>query len=422
MHRAHPEAPALLAVVAAAIHLGAVPPTARAEGDCGGVPCKDEQVPLAVTSEYGALRVGALAQAGFEYRPGAFEGERAGFVIPRARLYLDGHLLSENLTFALSGDALAGLGRSGSPYAPGSETGEVVPGVAAGQGVPFLLDARLGFAIPAAGVEIAVGRFVPSWGLLMGERPTRLGAIHYPLYVHGAAGSPGRFHDLGLEARLRIWGGLSFEAGLFNGAAGGLLDDNDEKDFLAGLLLAPIPGLAIRGSAFFSLPRAVGVAGEDGSPLVGVNDLRIQPILEARFRDFGFDAMLGGAADLVTRGEGDTRDDFLAFGVLGHLGYLAVGDWLQLFVRGEYWDPSDRADGDQLIRITAGPQFLVESIHSQIRVNYIHDRYGSARAMCGGYLGGANCGPPATGEPAPDLPVQARKDADTLLVLFGVDI
>ena len=373
-------------------------------------PEPEQAIPL-IDSGYGSLRLGVIVQAGFEFLPDARSGDRNSFELYRARLILDGHLLSENLRYLFAGDATEGLAGARRPGAPG---GEMAPG-SFGAEVPFLLDAKLVWRIPAIGATVSAGRFVPAWGLTMEARPTRLGAIGYPLYVYGAEGSIGRFRNVGLGAQIRVIDFLAFEAGIFNGGRNSWGDENDAKDVIAGLLIEPVAGMRIRASSFFAFPPATGATRSDGTAIDHGTETHIQPVIEARYQDYGFDVMLGGAASFVERHESDTRDDFYSMGGMVHFGYTLIGDWFQLFARGEVWDPDMGGTGDDQMRVTAGPQLFLEGIHSQIRINYIYDRFGSAAAMCRGYLGIPGC--TGTSEIT-----EAKRNASTVLLQVGVDI
>lgn len=370
----------------------------------------EQAIPL-IDSGYGSLRLGVILQAGFEFLPDARAGERNSFDLHHARLILDGHLLSENLRYLFSGDATEGLAGARRPGAPGGEMASDRPG----SEVPFLLDAKIIWRIPAIGVTVSAGRFVPAWGLTMETRPTRLGAIGYPLYVYGAERSIGRFRNVGMDAQIRVIDFLAFEAGIFNGGRNSWGDRNDAKDVIAGILIEPLAGMRIRAASFFAFPPATGATRRDGSEIEGGTETHIQPVIEARYQDYGFDVMLGGAASFVERDEGDAREDFYSMGGMVHFGYTLIGDWFQLFARGELWDPDMGGTGDDQLRITAGPQLFLEGIHSQIRINYIYDRFGSAAAMCSVYLGVPGC--TGTSEIT-----EAKRNASTVLIQVGVDI
>jgi hypothetical protein len=371
----------------------------------------DDGVLPGLESEAGSLRVGVVIQTGFDLRPNQVEGKRNTFTLERARLRLGGHLGTEKLTYLLVGDAAAGVGLETRPGAPGSEVlpddGEVE--------VPFLLDARLRFQIPKIGVSFAIGRFVPKWGLTMPERVTELGAVAYPLYVHGGVGSLGTFRSLGAEVELAVWKHLRAGGGIFNGGRNTWLDDNDRKDMVAFITVLPVAGLEIRASGLFAFPEVVGGVRDDGSEIERGQETRILPVLEARYRDYGFDVMAGAAGAIVTRHEDDTRENTNAVGVLGHLGYVIIGDWFQLMGRFEWWEPDEGESGDTQMRVTAGPQLRIEGIHAQLNINYIQDFFEGARGMCVSYLDLDSC---LEGE----LPAEAQESAATILVEFALDL
>jgi hypothetical protein len=365
----------------------------------------------AIQASYGSMRIGAIIQAGFEFLPDARQDQRNTFDLSRARLRIDGHLLSESLTYLFVGDATEGLAGQRRNGAPGGEMTSDRPGY----DVPFLLDAKITWKIDSIGAAFSAGRFVPAWGLTMPERPSRLGAISYPLYLYGGAGAPGRFRNAGFDAQFRIIDFLAFEAGVFNGGLNSWGDDNDAKDVIAGILLEPAPGLRLRAASFFSFPRAVGATREDGTAIEDGTETQIQPIIELRYQDYGLDLMLGGAASFVERHEQDVREDYYSAGGMAHVGYLLIGDWFQLFARGELWDPDVGGGGNDQLRITAGPQLFLESIHSQIRINYIYDRFGSDAAMCRVYLDAVDCSDTS------EIP-EAKRSGSTVLVQATIDI
>lgn len=375
----------------------------------------EEKVPgegiVLAASGSGSARLGLVLQIGFDILPNQVEGARNGFSLERARLSLAGHVGSENLTYLFSGDAVSGFGLAVRPGAPGSE---VLP-EEGGDEVPFLLDAKVRWRIPAVGLAFSLGRFIPTFGLSMPEKVSRLGAINYPLYIHGGKGSLGTFRSVGLEAELELTEWLQAGGGIFNGGKNTWLDDNDRKDLLAYLTLTPLPGLAVRASALFQFPEVQDGVAKDGDPLTSGHETHIVPILEARYRDFGFDVQAGGVVAFATRDDDDTREDYKAYGFLAHLGYVVVGDWLELFVRGEYLEPDDGTPADDEWRITAGPQILVHGIHAQVAVNYVQDIFAGERAMCESYLHLADCSAP---EEIPEVTL----NASTILMQFTLDL
>jgi hypothetical protein len=396
---------------------GGVEAEAAAAGSEAGADAFGADGATIVRSGRGTIVIGAFLQAGYEYLPDEADGRRNSFALHHAALAIEGTLAAANLSFGLAGDTAAGVLPGARRYGPGGEARSE-------EDVPFITDAALTWRIPAIGAAFRIGRFVPSWGLLMPERPTRLGAISYPLYVHGNARSLGRFRNLGLEARVEVLDWLAVEGGVFNGGVNSFADADDYKDILVGVWLHPASGLEIRASAFFAFAASDLTVAElaPGAIAPSGAERHIQPILEARYRDHGFDLIVGGALDVVRRADHDTRPDYLALGAMGHLGYMIVGDWLELFARVDIFDPSDLTRSDEQLRLTAGPQFHLDGIHGQIRVNYMLDRFGGALAMCATYLEDAGCADPLPGFEPGDVPPEAKRYASTVILQFGVDI
>ena len=74
---------------------------ATAKDICDEV-CGEPSTLPAIDASYGAMRLRLILQAGFDFLPDRPEGERNSFTMQRARVAVDGHLLSENLTYLLS--------------------------------------------------------------------------------------------------------------------------------------------------------------------------------------------------------------------------------------------------------------------------------------------------------------------------------
>jgi hypothetical protein len=370
---------------------------------------RDGKTP-AVASGYTDMRIGLILQTGYEFLPDQVKNRRNSFEVQRARLSIDGHLLSEDFTYLFVADAVGGFDIPAETGAPGSE----IFGSDGEGDVPFLLDARLGWSLPGTGISFWIGRFVPSWGLLMPEKPSRLGAIAYPLYLHGGENAIGRFRNAGAQAQIDLTGFLQLGGGVFNGGVNTWRDDNDSKDLLVFATVKPISGLVVRASSFFSFPQVKDGIDENQGSINNGRETHFSPVLEARFLEYGFDLMIGAAADIALRHEDDIRKDYQAYGFMGHVGFLVIGDWLELMGRAEWWEPNSQTNRNAQLRISAGPQLLVESIHLQIYVNYIHDDYESSASMCRNYLNLSNCDI--------DAPTQAKNNANSLLIQFTLDM
>jgi len=377
---------------------------------------EDKPALLMLKTSEGAISAGLAIQTGYEFLPDADVDDQSSFVLPRARFFLDGFLFSKQIVFHLSGDAISGIRLQGRRFGPGSEKHSDN----LDKDVPFLLDAAIIWDVPLIDARITIGRFVPAWGIMMSTRFTRLGAINYPLYLHGSIGSVGRFRNVGAQAEIDVVDWITVIGGIYNGGKNSWIDDNDAKDFLAGVHLNPIDGLNINASCFFAFPKIQNGVDSDGELFSKGVEQRVQPILEARYQDYGFDIILGGAADIVTRSSRDLRRDYVSFGFLGHLGYTIVGDWLQLFARFDVWEPNTVYKNDERFRLTVGPQFFLDGIHAQIRINYLYDYFGSVRSMCRNYIEAEACYEP--GADAHKIAPSAKRNADTLMIYFAVDI
>lgn len=382
------------------------------EQDAGDVELKDDMAPNTMwSSARASLRLGILLQPGFEVFPNHLNGSRNGFALHRTRIRLEGHFISKNLSYLITGDALNGFEGATRRNGPGSETR---PKEGEPQ-VPFLLDGLVRLHLPQFGIVFTFGRFCPKWGLLMPEKVAALGAISYPLYVHGAKNSLGIFRNIGLEAELEIKEFLHVGGGVYNGGVNSWLDDNDRKDFVAHIDITPLTGLAIRASALFAFPEANGGIRLDGTAIERGHETFISPILEARYQDFGFDVMAGFASAIIKRHDNDIRRDYNSYGVMGHIGYILVGDWFQLMVRGEWWEPNTQTPDDEQVRITAGPQFLIENLSAFLSINYIQDIFFSKSAMCETYLRLDACG-------EFDRPPEAQNNASTIILQFTIQL
>jgi hypothetical protein len=372
---------------------------------------KVETDSLSIESEHGLMNVGLILQAGFEGYPNRLEGERNSFALQRARLQLDGYLISKNLRYLFTGDATAGVGLNIRQGAPGAE---IYPDNS-DTDVPFLLDARIDWHIPKIGLTISIGRFIPKWTLSMPHRVTRLGAINYPLYVYGAKNSPGPFRNVGAEVDIEIHPAVHAGGGIFNGGKNTWLDDNDRKDLMVYVSVAPIAGFSIRAASLFQFNEVFNGFDSLGNPIEHGQETHLTPSIETRFQDYGLDLMAGFAIDLAIRHDKDIRQDYESYGFLAHAGYLLLGDWLQLMARLEWWEPDNETTNDEQWRITVGPQLLIKDIHARLNINFIQDIFAGNRAMCETYLGLEDC------NILSEIP-EAQNNASTILLQLSLDI
>lgn len=373
-------APAAPATAVPAQPAAAAPAPAKPAEEPSKVAPPDEgpQKPLipTISSNYASLTVGLILQTSFDAKFSNDEGDRYDFTFQRSRFIFKGHLIDENLKYAFQGDAFGGF--SGT-----TEEGVDVPR-------PYMLDAKIMYTIPSLDTTITVGRFLPNWGLVMPSLVSRLGAINYPLYDLGATGYMGMWRQVGLNLGFDF-GQVALDVGVFNGPVNNWTDDNDAKDVLVGVTYKPLKELNIRLSSMFGFPNhnMKGPDPDDPAETIVLDhwtDLEIKPNLELWYDDGSLTIMGGGAIRYYAYND-DTdptalpggKDSYTSYGFFGHVGYKIIPE-VELFARGEYFDynlpgAASQKDHDERTRITAGPQFYLEGIHSQIRVNYFLDLY-----------------------------------------------
>ncbi len=367
-------------------------------------PKLEEPPPAAFTieSDRGSLTLKLLLQGGLQIFPNQREGKRITFALKRAQIALTGHLISKNFTYLVRGDGASPM-QSLYPTLPGSET---APGD--GGAVPFLLDALVRFHAPSIGLLFTFGRFIPSFGIAMGEDPDRLGQVLYPLYLIGPKNAVGPFRDIGLELQIALGKGAALGGGAFNGGFNMWKDDNDPKDFLAFFDIHPSSAFQLRVSSLFKFRNVKDGVDQLKDPIDHGTETHLTPCAEARYRNFGIDAMVGYAMDFTVRNDRDTREDNQSMGAFGHFGYLLLGDLLELSAAFDWWDPSVATERDHRYRIVVGPSVHLETPRLTVRASYIQDLFSDKISMCEAILDLDNC--------TTDEAVEAsQKTASTLL-------
>lgn len=338
-----------------------------------------------IRSDYGSLTVGAILQGLFAAR---FDGDadydsiedvhandHFDFEVQHARIFLRGNLLGPNLIWAFCGDA-------------------TLP--------EFLLDAKIGFIVPEGediSTRVTVGRFLPPFTLILPRNVSRLDAVRYPLYLF-AAQDPGGVRQpfasadtagrqVGLLVTQRLTDAATIDAGVFNGyqhteTPGSWADENDAKDVMFRLAARPTEGLLFAADYWLGFPMSLDAAGHPfaaGDDETYENDIAHMFVFETEITivenlkiegEFAYAHHTTRTLDAGgARGEATTQ----AVGAWGHLGYLLKGlldgrGDLELFARYDYFDPDIDAGGNAAMRITLGPQFFLEGLHSQLRLNY----------------------------------------------------
>lgn len=363
-----------------------------------------------ISSDYGSLTVSAVLQGGLaarfdgsdidrdadglvDDRDDLYANDHVDFTVDAARLVLKGSLLSPNLTYVLQGDAAH-------------------PG--------FLLDARMGFILPEGeGISTTVsgGRFLPAFTLMLPRLSSRLETVRYPLYLFGPYGEaappmqPFAFPEtigrqVGLTVTQRLTPLFQIDVGVFNGfqrnlEAAGWADENDLKDFFARVQVQPVEDLVFAIDYWLGFPVSLDreVADDPATPVdethapspfavsatdpTWQNDTAHFLVVEAAFtavdnlRVFG--ELAWSRQTLRTQDPGGANPSSTALDALGgwlHVGWtfedlLGAGADLEVVARLDVFDPDIRTADNQLLRVTVGPQFFLEGLHSQIRLNYL---------------------------------------------------
>jgi hypothetical protein len=351
-----------------------------------------------INSNYGSLTVAAIFQTLFGARFDGSDFDRNAdgtvndsddfflnnhydFQLQRARIILKGNLLSPNLTYAFQGDAT---------------------------NPEFVLDAKMSYVIPEGeGISTAftVGRTLPPFTLILPRLVSRLDAINYPLYLFQAQGgarqpfSPanntGRM--VGLFVTQKLTPVFQLDLGVFNGfqrnpdltrfTFSNFGDENDPKDFFVRAQVKPIDGLMFAADFWAGFPASVDSDG-DFFPLTATdptfeNDSNYFAVFEAEFtmieglKIMGEFAYTHQTVRTLDTGTG-TRSEAETDGIGGwfHAGYLfkdllAAGADFEVVARFDYWDADMDNDDNDTMRLTIGPHFYLEGLHSQIRLNYL---------------------------------------------------
>ncbi|MBN1769859.1 MAG: hypothetical protein JXB32_01255 [Deltaproteobacteria bacterium] len=381
----------LIALVAACGLLAAAPVSAAEPGQ------------TVINSNYGSLTVAAIFQTLFGARFDGSDFDRSGpagtpdgtindfddvflnnhydFQLQRARIILKGNLLSPNLTYAFQGDA-------------------TLP--------EFVLDAKMSYIIPEAegiSTAITVGRTLPPFTLILPRLVSRLDAINYPLYLFLAQGgarqpfSPlnntGRM--VGLFVTQKLTPMFQLDIGVFNGfqrnpdltrlTFSNFADENDPKDFFVRAQVKPIEGLLFAADFWAGFPASVDSDGDffalSATDPTLENNTNYFAVFEAEFTmieglkimgEFAYTHQTTRTMDAATGARSEATTD--GIGGWFHAGYLfkdllGAGADFEFIARLDYWDADMDNDDNDSLRVTVGPHFFLEGLHSQIRLNYL---------------------------------------------------
>jgi len=318
-----------------------------------------------VYHQYGSLAVTGVFQTRFDTRfvlDDVDDTEEVAFSFQRARIMLDGHLVSENLRYFFQGDA--------------------------GNPAGFILDMYLSWRFPGPGLTLRFGRFVPDFSLMLPRNKGDIDAINLPIYL--VAPRPGSFapwRHIGLEASLQASEQITFKLGVFNGfwtdpynldplvaynnllfvpgTPGNWTDNNKSKDVMLKAAFQPSKELQLALHFWFGFPENNNDPDENdflamGGPGVEYNNGKLHLLAEFMFR-------------VVSYGE-DGADPGSRTGLAfwAHAGYR-MNDLVEGIFRIEWLEADTENDEDMLMRFTLGPHFWIEDKHFRILVNMFID-------------------------------------------------
>jgi hypothetical protein len=197
---------------------------------------------------------------------------------------------------------------------------------------------------------------------------------------------------VGLVLTQKLASMITIDVGVFNGfqrepVAAGWGDDNDLKDFMARLAVTPIDGLQFAGDFWAGFPVSLDAA-EEPFPVAAddaawQNDTALFGVFEFELTALDPFKAMGEfvASHQTTRTRADptsaqTETDTTGLGGWFHVSYtfkslFGSGGHLEAMARFDYYDLDIDLADTTLMRVTVGPQFFLEGIHSQIRLNYI---------------------------------------------------
>lgn len=322
-----------------------------------------------VYHQYGSLAVTGVFQTLFDTTfvlDDIDDTEAVAFSFQRARIMLDGHLISENFRYFFQGDA--------------------------GNIAGFVLDMYVSARFPGPGLTLRFGRFIPDFSLMLPRNKGDIDAINLPIYLvaPGRLGSFAPWRHIGLEASLQASEQLTFKLGVFNGflqdpytldpglayntllmmdipglTSGNWTDNNKSKDVMVKVAFEPNKELSLALHFWFGFPENANDPDENdflamGGPGVEYNNGKLHLLAEFMFRvlSYGEDGAAPGSRTGLT---------FWA-----HAGYR-MNDLVEGIFRVEWLEPDTENDEDSLMRFTLGPHFWIEDKHFRILVNMFID-------------------------------------------------
>ncbi len=327
-----------------------------------------------VHSRWGSVRLGGLFQSLLATRLVVKDDDGIdndtfdtfAFSFQRARLVLRGHLIDEDLTYFFQGDA--------------------------GNTFGFLLDMWLAYRFHFGGqsLELRAGRFIPEFTYMMPRDKGDLAAIAHPLLLTGR-GAFALWRQIGLQATYRPLQDLSLVLGVFNGLlndpftlapnaayqqlvqinnVSNWSDNNKHKDFLLRGAYQ-LGDLSLDLNFYLGLPASAADPDEVdvlfmGGPGAEYDDGRLHLVGEFLYRVIALDS------PIPIGPLGQSEDEIHSLAFWGHFG-LRISDLVEVIARLDWLEPDLDADGDMLMRLTAGAHFWIFDKNFRILANLYSD-------------------------------------------------
>lgn len=356
-------------------------------------PAQDEGISL-VKAGWGEMKISSVMQALLVLQDitdkgntdlYGDEGKDLEFKIKRMRIIITGGFLDNKIGYLIQGDMI-------------NEDG-------------FLLDARAIFR-PFKGIELRIGRMVPSFTYYMPQNTGRLMLIDYPVVIAKFA----TWWQVGLDAAYKheyfeiifgLYNGVRFKQdgyadeqggqsidvsspelakGYMSATSSNLKDNDTGKDILVRILGKPFKGFTFGAYLWYGLPQyTYWVAGSDIASEEPV-DSRANLVhfgIEARYLGDKFCILAeyamrridfpGNATRLELRDDGHVLQPInksMAHGAYLHVGYRFIKH-MEIMLRGDFYDADMNKDGGREIWPTLGVNYYLDGIHARVTLEYI---------------------------------------------------
>lgn len=288
----------------------------------------------AVISHYGSLKIGGIMQSTFTYNllEDTVETPQSAFALKRSRLLFWGKILSDNVSYFVQTEGVSS---------------------------PYVLDTKLIFKNYIPMTSVTIGRFLPNFTFYMPSSTAKLDFINYPLIVSGYA----MWRQVGFQTATKT-DYVDFNAGVFNGyPKNSTTEENDAKDVLVAGGFKPVEFIKVIGYGWFGnalLSDTLDLA----SNRYGGGLSFAKPLNEEMSVSIKGEYVVG-SDEMV-----DTLPDHNSAGFYGQIIFRA-NPQIEILGRYDSFDPNSDVDDDEVTWLTGGLNYLIESNHAKISINYI---------------------------------------------------